>query len=332
MHVFIILDYIYIIGVAKGGMQKTRKTTAIFLSLLITIFFFISPDCSAAQKTVGVIFSGDVSCYRDIHTSLMARLGREGSGEKISLIIQKPYPDALSMANSVRKLVAMEVDLIVAYGAPALLAAVSEKTKIPIVYAGVYEPIALQLKAKNITGISARVPVSSLLRYLRALIDIKTLGVFYSEHEADSVHQLKELRSLSGQYEFTVEAINIKRPREAGQAFSGKRPDALFLTGSSIVHMALPEIIDYAEGLKVPAVSLFPDKSSDAVISLSANPAEQGGKAADMVMKVLGGVSPAKLSEESSLEVELVFNLRKAKAMGWRIPMELVASATRLIR
>lgn len=294
--------------------------------------FFLRADCLASEKTVGVIFSGDVSCYQDIHASLMARLGRENHGGKVSLIIQKPYPDALSLSNSVRKLVAMDVDVIVIYGAPALLAAVNEKTKIPIVYAGVYEPIALQLKAKNITGISVRVPVSSLLRYLRALIDIKTLGVFYSEHEADSVHQLKELRSLSGQYEFTVEAMNIKRPQEVGQVFFGERPDALFITGSSIVHMALPKIMDYADRLEVPAVSLSHDKTSATVISLSADPAEQGSKAADKVLKVLGGVSPAKLSEETSLEIELVFNLRKAKAMGWRIPMELVASATRLIR
>lgn len=328
---FIILNFI-IIEVVTGGMQKTKKITAVIFSLLIMTFFFLSAHCLAAEKTVGVIFSGDVSCYQDIHTSLMARLGREGHAGKVEVIMQKPYPDTLSLANAARKLIAMDVDVIVAYGAPALLSAVSEKTKIPIVYAGVYEPIALQLKAKNIAGISTKVSVSSLLRYLRALTDIKTLGVFYSEHEADSVYQLKELRSLSGQYGFTVEAMNIKRPQEARQVFSGKRPDALFITGSSIVHMALPEIMDYADGMKVPAVSLAPDKTSDTVISLSADPTEQGNKAADKVMKVLGGVSPEKISEETSLDVELVFNLRKAKAMGWRIPMELVASATRLIR
>ncbi len=313
-------------------MQKTWKIIAVFFSCLIMMFFFLSSDCIASEKTVGVIFSGDVPCYKDIHISFMARLGRENHGRKINLIIQKPYPDSFSQANAVRKLVAMDVDVIVVYGAPALLAAVSEKTNIPIVYAGVYEPVVLQLKAKNIAGISAKISVPSLLRYLRALTDIKTLGVFYSEHEADSVHQMKELRRLSGQYEFVLEEMNIKNPRQARQAFAGKRPDAFFITGSSIVQMAMSEITSYADEMNIPSASISNVKDSDAVVSLSADPAEQGARAADKMMKVLEGVSPEKLSDDISSNVELVFNLKKARAMGCRIPMELVASATRLIK
>jgi putative ABC transport system substrate-binding protein len=321
-----------IIEVAAGGMQKNKKVTAVIFSLSI-VLFFLSSHCLAAEKTVGVIFTGDDSYYHDIHISFIARLRRETSAGKIEVITQKPFPDPLSLINSVRKLVAMDVDVIVAYGTPALLAAVSQKTHIPIVYAGVYGPFVQQVKAKNITGVSAKVSVSSLLRYLRSLTDVKTLGVFYSEHEADSVYQMKELRNLSGQYGIKVEAMNIKRPQEVRQVLSGKkRPDALFITGSSIVHMALPAIADYADGLKIPSVSLAADKISYAVISLSADPAEHGTKAAEKVIKVFGGISPAKISAETSSEVELTFNLRKAQVMGWKIPMELVASATRLIR
>jgi len=313
-------------------MRKTKKLTALIFSFLSITVFFLSSHCLAAEKTVGVIFSGDVSCYQEIHSALMARLEKEGYAGEIEFITQKPYPDSLSLANSARKLIAMNVDVIVAYGAPALLSAFSEKTKIPIVYAGVYDPVTPQLKAKNITGISTKVSVSSLLRYLRLLTDIKTLGVVYSTNELDSVYQMREMVSLSGQYGFTVEAMNIKRPQEARQVVSRNRPDALFLAGSSIVSIALPEIMDYADGLKIPVVSLFPDKSLHAVISLSADPEEQGSKSADKVMKVLGGVSPEKIPAETSHNVELTFNLRKAKVMGWKIPMELVAAATRLIR
>lgn len=313
-------------------MRKTKKLTALIFSFLSSTVFFLSSHSLAAEKTVGVIFSADVYCYQEIHSALMARLEKEGYAGEAEFIMQKPYPDSLSLANSARKLIAMNVDVIVAYGAPALLSAFSEKTKIPIVYAGVYDPVAPQMKAKNITGISTKVLVSSLLRYLRVLTDIKTIGVVYSTNELDSVYQMREMVSLSGQYGFTVEAMNIKRPQEARQVVSGKRPDALFIAGSSIVSIALPEIMDYADGLKIPVVSLFPDKALQTVISLSAEPQEQGSSAADKVMKVLEGVSPEKIPTETSHNVELTFNLRKAKAMGWKIPMELVAAATRLIR
>jgi putative tryptophan/tyrosine transport system substrate-binding protein len=313
-------------------MQKSKKVTAAFFSLLIITFFCFSSPCLAAEMTVGVIFSGDVSYYQEIHTAFMVRLTRESRAGKVSVITQKPYPDPLSLTNSVRKLVAMDVDVIVAYGTPAFMSAVSEKTKIPIVYAGIYDPFAQKIKAKNITGISSKVSVSSLLRYLRTMTDIRSLGVCFSDREADSVYQMKELLILGTQYGFSVEQMNIKRPQETRQALAGKRPDALFITSGAIVHMALPELSGFADSLKIPAVSLSPDNSASAVISLSADPVEQGEKAADKVMKVLNGVSPEKIPSEASRDIELVFNLKKAKAMGWKIPMELVASATRLIR
>ena len=313
-------------------MKNSKKITIVIISLLLSAVFCFGSPCLAAGKTVGVIFSGDVSYFQDIHAAFLARLAREGHTGKVEVITQRPFPDPISLTNSVRKLIAMDVDLIVAYGSPAFLAAVSEKTRIPIVYAGVYEPFAQNKKAKNITGISSKVSVSSLLRYLRTMTDIRSLGVCYSDREVDSVYQMKELLGLSGQYGISVEQFNIRRPQEARQVLSGKRPDALFITSSSIVHMALPEFIGFADALKIPSVALAPDKSGSVVISLFADPVEQGTKAADKAMKVLEGFSPEKMSAETSRDVELVFDLRKAKLMGWKIPMELVASATKLIK
>jgi hypothetical protein len=82
-----------IIEVVTGGMQKNKKVTAVIFSLSI-LLFFLSSHCLAAEKTVGVIFTGDVSYYQDIHTSFMTRLGRGSSADKIEVITQKPYPDS----------------------------------------------------------------------------------------------------------------------------------------------------------------------------------------------------------------------------------------------
>ena len=143
---------------------------------------------------------------------------------------------------------------------------------------------------------------------------------------------MKELLILSTQYGFTVEKINIRRPQEAKQLLAGRKPDALFMTSSSIAHMAQPDLISFADALRIPVVSLSPDRSASVAISLSSDPSEQGEKTADKVIKVLEGVPPERVASETSREVELVFNLKKAKAMGWKIPMELVASATKLVR
>ena len=68
----------------------------------------------------------------------------------------------MSWTNSARKLVAVGSDVIVCYGAPATLAVMSETSDIPIVFAGVYDPQAIGITGKNITGVSSKVSVATL--------------------------------------------------------------------------------------------------------------------------------------------------------------------------
>lgn len=276
--------------------------------------------------------TGDVPYYADVHSAFMSKLNSEGYSGNVKVIVQKPYPAILSLANAARKLIALDVDIIVAYGTPAAKAVFEEKTKIPIVYAAAYEPVVSNVKAKNITGISIRLSVSSLIRYLRGLTNLENLGVIYSSNEADSLHQFRELLRLAGQYGFRVEGIDLKSHDDADRLLSGKKIDAVLITGSSIACMASPTVMNLSKSLRIPYVSLLHDRTSHATIILSANPVEQGDKAAEKVIRILQGISPEKIKTDSSNDIELIFNLKEATAMGWRIPMELVGGATKLIQ
>jgi hypothetical protein len=50
-------------------------------------------------------------------------------------------------------------NVIVTFGAPATHAAMREKKSIPLVFASVYDPAAIGCLARNVTGISAKVPM-----------------------------------------------------------------------------------------------------------------------------------------------------------------------------
>jgi ABC-type uncharacterized transport system substrate-binding protein len=127
--------------------------------------------CLAAENTIGVIMTGDIPYYQELHSAFMTKLGKEGFTGNTEVILQKPYPDSISLSNAARKLIAMDVDVIVAYGTPAALAVVNEKTKIPLIYA-VYEPFTQRLKSRYSSGVN--IAGSSLLRYLRGLKQINT--------------------------------------------------------------------------------------------------------------------------------------------------------------
>src|SRR5512145_1109449 len=151
----------------------------------------------AGEKTIGVVLSGNIGYYQEIHKAFMNGLGKEGFDKrKVDTLLQMPAPDPLSWTNAVRKLVVADVNVLVTYGAPAALSAIKETKSVPIVYAGVYDAAAIGAAARNMTGMSSKVPLTSLLKYAKKLLPFTKLAVVYSDLEADSVRQVEEIVAL----------------------------------------------------------------------------------------------------------------------------------------
>ena len=146
--------------------------------------------------------TGDIPYYAEIHKSFVSELNRRLDGsEEIEIILQRPFPDTISWSNAARKLIAFDVDLIVTYGSPAAQAVIHEKSRIPLVYAGLYEPEQAAVNKKNVTGCGYRVPLSSILRYFKRLKTISTVGIVFSSVEEDSVRQYETMKLLCSQQE-----------------------------------------------------------------------------------------------------------------------------------
>lgn len=316
--------------------QNSRiKHSLIFCVVFLMLVFLFPSYGLTEEKSIGVIMTGDIAYYRDMHNAFISKINKEGYGNKVKIMMQKPFPEYISMRNAVRKLIAMDVDIIVTYGTPAIIAAIDEKPKIPVVYVSAYDPLIASLRAKNITGISIKSSVSSLLRYLRGVRSFSNLGVVYSTHEQDTVYQLNELRRFSGQYGFRIEEINLKSAydlKDLSSNLLGVRPDAIFITSSSIANTVMPAITSFSRERKIPTASLLPDKKNMPVIALYAVPESLGRVAAEKVINLIEGDSPENIKRDSIYEVELVVNMKEALSLGLSLPMELVTEATRLVQ
>jgi putative ABC transport system substrate-binding protein len=297
--------------------------------VLLFVLSVLAPPAGYAE-TVGVVLTRDVLYYEKLHNALTARLVREGFDRRVKFIVQRPFPDPIALSNAARKLIAADVDAIVTYGAPATVAAVREKSRIPVLYAGVYEPIASELGSRLATGIKSKLQVSSLLRYLKASTALNSLGVVYCSFEEDSARQFQEIKKLADKYGIALKPLNLKRPGDVGM-LADFDVNAVMITSSSMASGVLPAIIRIAEGKKIPTASLLHHGEPMPTITLTSDPESEGGTAAEILLKVLNGAAPNSIAPTGSKDVELVFNLRDARSMGIRISMDLVTEATRII-
>jgi len=300
--------------------------------LLAAFFVLAAAPGLHAEKRIGVIMTGDISFYREIHESFVAEMDKRDTGsEKIEIILQRPFPNPISWSNAARKLIAFDVDLIVTYGSPATQAVLHERSNIPLVYAGLYEPAHAAVKEKNVTGCGFKIPLSSILRYLKRFKTLNTIGIVFSSTEEDSVRQYKTMQLLCSQQKIKTEKIDI-RSRTDLEKVKTINADAVFMTGSSIVHLWLDEIITSLDEKHIPVADIFPDASKAGVLMTLYQPTySQGEMAAEIASQILLGKKPDDVTPHIMRDTELVLNLLEAKHLGIVIPVQLLIEATRVI-
>ena len=130
-------------------------------------------------------------------------------------------------------------------------------------------------------------------------------------------------------------AIEASSPRQIDDAFNAllaKRPDALVTGFDASIFDQRGQIARLGVKHKIP---IFASSSSyadaGALIGFGNPPQEFFGRAAVYVKRILAGTKPADLPVEQPTKIELVLNLRTAKALGIKIPPALVERANRVI-
>ena len=313
----------------KSSLFVSRKYCHIFT--LFLLFLFCGIPAFAAEKTIGVLMTGNIPYYKEIHKAFTEALSSEGVAPgSYTIVLQSPHPEPMSWTNAARKLVAVGADVIVSYGAPATLSLLHETSDIPVIFAGVYDPQAVGIVGKNSTGISSKVPVTSVIKNLRSISNFSKLGVVYSNTEKDTLSQANDVKQLEGTFGFRSVRFNITRVEDIPKIAN---VDALFLTTSCAAMHCVNNIVGLARKAKIPtATTIGGGENSGVILTIAANPQEQGREAARLTARVIKGMKPSSLPVELPKKVDMIINLKEATDMGLKIPFDLLTAATKVIR
>ena len=305
--------------------------------------FLPASDSRAAGKLIAALLTCDLPRYREAHKSFVKALVLKGYDQSnIEVITQTPNPDAISWSNSIRKFNAIGADVIVAYGTSATLAALRETSDIPVVYADVYGPVetgvakSMDSSGRNIAGISSKVPLVTLIKTAMELKPIRSLGVVCATREEGSLLQLREARRIAAQSGMTLVETNLTGLAGLDAALASlfaARVDCIYVSECTAGSRGFEKIVHRAGELKIPVISQMPGAAlKGAVLSLEADPVEQGQVAADYVARILAGKKAFQLPVATPKRVDLIVNLKAAKSLDIHVPFPVLSAATRVLK
>ncbi len=211
-----------------------------------------------------------------------------------------------------------------------------------IIVANDYDPLlaghvaSLARPGGRITGVSMLQTelTAKRLQVLKELLPkVRRVGVLADQ---DNIAQLTVTRATAAQLglELVVHQF-AAAPYDYAAAFAtftAGKAEALLALGSSFFVPARKLIPELALRHKLP--SLFQNglwADSGGLMSYGPNFSASYRRAAEQTAKVLGGAKPADLPLEQSSEIEMVINLKTAKALGVTVPQALRLRADRMI-
>ena len=283
-----------------------------------------------------------VERYNDAFVAGLMETGYvDGKNVKIEYSWAEGYYDRLPALGA--DLVARKVDLIVADGIPAALAAKGTTSTIPIVFA-VGDPVDLGLVANlarpggNLTGISTMAPelMAKRLEIISELVpQAKVIALLVNPNNSNTERIIGDMQEAARAKRVQLPVLKAATESEIDGAFATLdqlNAGALAVGGDPFFGNRRERLVMLAARHGVPAI--YPVReyaASGGLISYGSSLAASFRQVGIYAGKILNGAKPADLPVQQPTTFELVVNLRTAQSLGLTIPPSILARADEVI-
>jgi putative ABC transport system substrate-binding protein len=285
---------------------------------------------------------------RVLTAAFLRGLGEQGyvEGRNVEILYQwaENRYDRLPMLAAV--LVRRPVAVIFSGGGSGVaLNAKSATSTIPIVFAASGgDPVDLGLVASlnrpggNVTGVSILTTelLTKRLELLREIVPATTLISFLVNPTNPAVgFSNKEAEIAARTLGVSLVTLNASTPSEIEAAFSTlamRRISALLVDGNPLWTIQRNQLAVLAARHAVAAIYPVRDiVEAGGLVSYGASISDAYRLAGTYVGRILRGEKPSDLPVQQSVRIELVLNLKTAKALGLSFPLTLLARADEVI-
>ena len=241
------------------------------------------------------------------------------------------------------ELVQLKVDVLVSYGTPGALAAKQATTTIPVVVALIGDAVAtgvvpsLARPGGNITGSQYHYPelMGKRIEMLtQAMVHLARIAVLFNPSNPSIRPALKMMEETARYLKVELQQIEARSPHDfdgALGAMAERRSQAFILADDPFLRSHVRTIAQLAAKRRLLSVGDGEYAEAGGLLGYAVNRPEVFRRAAVLIDKILKGAKPRDLPFEQIDRLELVINLKTAKALGLTIPQTLLLRADRVI-
>jgi ABC-type uncharacterized transport system substrate-binding protein len=274
--------------------------------------------------------------------------GLSESGWTVGRNVQIDFRWAAGDADNIRKyaaeLVALAPDVILGAGIPIVTALLQATRTLPIVFAGVADPVgagfvaSLARPSGNATGFT---PFEFSIggKWLELLKEIAPsvtrVAVVRDADQVSGGAQWGAIQAVEPSLGVELRPVGMRDASEIESgvsAFARERNGGLIATAGrlSVIHQEL--IVALAARHRLPTIYYYRYfVTAGGLVSYGPDPHDQYRRAAGYVDRILRAEKPADLPVQAPTKFELVINLKTAKVLGLDVPPSLLARADEVI-
>jgi putative tryptophan/tyrosine transport system substrate-binding protein len=241
------------------------------------------------------------------------------------------------------ELVGRPVDVIVAWGTPATLAALKATSSIPIVMSA-GDPVGEGLIASlarpggNVTGLSSQTAGGEekrleLLKELRP--NLSRVAVLSNSTNPYCVIAVQQARRGAAALGLSLDVAEVSAVGELDAAFraiSQRRPDAALVIADPFLAHERALVAKLLVEHRLPSISAYHECAvAGGLMAYVTSYYDIFRREATYIHEIFKGAKPGDLPVEHPTKFEFVINLKTAKALGLDVPPSLLVRADRLI-
>jgi putative ABC transport system substrate-binding protein len=324
-------EFITFLGGAAAWPVAARAQQAARRRPVVAFIWLSSPDAEGPRRLLPELLTG------------MRELG-DVEGREFESLHRNAGGNPNLLPNIAAEVVSLNPDLIVATSTIIAVPVKNATTMIPIVVPVLADPIGLGLiesearPGGNLTGIAPYVkglPAKQVELAREIVPDASRIGLVDDVTDPKAYMQRPEIEAAGQALSIEIIPAEVRSKDNIAAAYeklATERVQAVIVEQSTMLYNAAKELAQAAMAKRLPSVYGYREHVvAGGLISYGINVKWCFHRSAYYIDKILKGAKPSELPVEFPTKLELVMNLKTAKALGIEVPPTLLARADEVI-